>query len=171
MTVAILAIAAIVGTTQELPDCTGWSLARWGMTTQQVRESFPAARAVDPPVKDLGTLIRLQAYPVQLSTYKARAQFAFPPDQDRLTAVSVTVTQDTPRTSAFDALKQALVEKYGKPTSSDSTTEGTALGSAITTRTVIWRLRSSMVTLEWIEGGDVGSVGVRYAERKPDPTI
>jgi hypothetical protein len=141
------------------------------MTVQQVRESFPDSRAINPPQKDYGMLIRLQSGPVQLGIYPAFARFEFQPDQDRLCAVSVSLTDPTPRSSAFDTLKSSLTGKYGKPTTSDSVTDQTTFGSYITTRTVQWRLQSSMVTLDWIETGDVGHVGVRYAERKSDPTL
>ena len=167
----LLLAAAVAAIAQPTPDATGWSAATWGMTAQQVQAAFPTARAVNPPQKDQGQLIRLQATAVQLGIYKASAQFEFQPDADHLTAVAVTVTQDTARSSAFDILKDGLTDKYGKPTSSDSTTEHNAFGNAIVTRTITWRVKSSMINLEWIEAGDVGAVVVRYAERKPDPTL
>jgi hypothetical protein len=153
----LLLLAAAVAAIAQTPDAIGWSASKWGMTAQQVQAAFPTARAVNPPQKDQGQLIRLQSAPVQLGIYKASAQFEFQPDADHLTAVAVTVTQDTNRSS--------------KPTSSDSTTEHNAFGNAIVTRTITWRVKSSMINLEWIEAGDVGAVVVRYAERKPDPTL
>jgi hypothetical protein len=97
--------------------------------------------------------------------------FEYRPDQDRLTAVAATVTQDTNRSSAFDALKEALTDKYGKPTSSDAVTDHNTFSDAIVTKTVQWRLKSSMVALEWIEAESAGAVVVRYAGRKQDPTL
>jgi hypothetical protein len=130
----------------------------------------PPARSVDPQ-KDLGQIIRLESTAVKLADYQARAWFEFTPDQDHLSAVSVSVTQDTTRSGVFDVLKDGLVEKYGRATSSDSVTDHNSYGSAIVTRTITWRVKSSMITLEWIESRSVGMVTVRYAERKPDPTL
>lgn len=166
-----LLLAAAVAALAQTPDATGWSAAKWGMTAAEVQAAFPTVRPVNPPEKDLGQFIRLEAPAMQLGNYQATAKFKFPTDQDRLTAVNVSVSQDAARPSAFDALKDGLTAKYGKPTSSDTVSERTAFGSTIETRSIVWRLKSSMVTLEWIESKSFGIVTVRYAERKPDPTL
>lgn len=171
MKTTTLLFAAVSVFAQQNPDATGWSLAKFGMSVDQLRQAFPAAQTVNPPQRDLGTLIRLAATPVQLGPYRASARFEFPPDQDRLTAVNLAVSDSASRPEAFESLKSSLIEKYGKPTGSDQTTERTAFGDYIVTRTVEWRVPSAMISLTWIEAGDIGHVGVRYTERKPNPTL
>jgi hypothetical protein len=167
----LLTAVAAVASAQANPDATGWSAATWGMTAQQVQAAFPAARAVNPPEKDTGLFIRLASSPVQLGTFPAKAEFEFPPDRDYLSAVQVSVDASRNRPDAFESLKSSLTEKYGRPTSSDSVTDYNTFGNAIVTKSVIWRVKSSMITLTWIEATSVGMVLVRYAERKPDPTL
>jgi hypothetical protein len=141
------------------------------MTLQQTRVAVPLARVVDPPAKDLGLLVRLESSPVQLGAFPAKAQFEFPADSDHLAAVQVSVDASKDRPGAFESLNYSLTDKYGRPTSSDSVTDRNTYGDAIVTRSVIWRVKSSMITLEWIEAPSIGIVLVRYAERKPDPTL
>jgi hypothetical protein len=164
----LFAAAAIA---QDVPDATGWSTARWGMTLEQAKGAVSGSRDPVRIEKDYGLLTRLEASPVQLGPYPATARLEFQPDRDYLSAVSVKIADDIPRASAYETLRQALVEKYGKPTSEDSTNDRNSFGSRSATKTVQWRLKSSMIVLTWSDYGDIGYVSVRYSERKADTSL
>jgi hypothetical protein len=163
-----LAAAAVA---QDVPDATGWSTAKWGMTLEQVKEAVPGSRAPVQIEKDYGLLIRLEASPVKLGLYSAEANLEFQPDRDYLSAVSVKIADGIPRASAYELLRQALIDKYSKPTSEDSTTDRNSFGSRKVTKKVQWRLKSSTIVLTWSDYGDIGYVSVRYSERKADTSL
>jgi hypothetical protein len=164
----VLAVAAIA---QDVPDATGWSTAKWGMTLEQAKEAVPGSRGPVRIEKDYGLLVRLEASPVKLGPYSATARLEFQPDRDYLSAVSVKIADEVPRASAYESLRQALIEKYGKPTSDDSTSDRNSFESLSVTKTVQWRLRSSTIVLTWSDYGGIGYVSVRYSERKADTTL
>lgn len=108
---------------------------------------------------------------MKLGPYSATARLEFQPDRDYLSAVSVKIADEVPRASAYESLRQALIEKYGKPTSDDSTSDRNSFESLSVTKTVQWRLRSSTIVLTWSDYGGIGYVSVRYSERKADTTL
>jgi hypothetical protein len=169
---SLLALAAAMGLgqTQE-QDVKGWSTAKWGMSLQQIREAFPSAGVVKPAKEDYTAFGRLKSH-VMLATLHASAWFEFPADQDKLCAVNLDVDNARAnRPQAFETLKSELTEQYGKPATSQSVSDGNASGSGAVTKSVVWRLTSTTITLTWSDYGDVGFVSVRYAERRPDSTF
>jgi hypothetical protein len=164
----VLAVAAIA---QDVPDATGWSAAKWGMTLEQAKDAIPGSRTPVKIEKDYGLLVRLEATSVKLGAYAAQACLEFQPDKDYLSAVSLKVADGIPRSSAYESLRQALIEKYGKPASEDSTSDRNAFGNVNVTKKVQWRLKSSTIVLTWSDYGDIGYVAVRYSERKADSSL
>lgn len=165
LTLAVVAIA------QDVPDATGWSTTKWGMTVEEAKAALPGSRPPAQIDKDYGLLIRLEASPVNVGAYPARANLEFQPNRDYLSAVSLKIADGIPRSSAYESLRQALIEKYGKPASEDTTSERNAFGSLNVTKKVQWRLKSSTIVLTWSDYGDIGYVAVRYSERKADSSL
>jgi hypothetical protein len=152
-------------------DIAGWQAATWGMTAAQVRAAFPEAVPLNPPVEDVGALWRLEWRQARLGTYPATAHFEFPPDRDSLCAVEVTVDPSYGGAAVFDALRTALVEKYGRPAGETTTNSRNTFGTLSTKRQVQWLLKSSTIALTWYDAGHTGGVYVRYGQRRPDPTL
>lgn len=157
---------AIAAAQSNAPDLRGWSTSTWGMTAAEVRAAFPAAAGVSPADRDFGNLGTLQLRDIEIGPVRGSATFYFPPDTDRLVAVRLRPDPSLPCASAFAQLQEALVEKYGRPTSAEKVTD------RITTHTVQWNLRSTVIRLAWFDGGrDLGSVSIRYTERKPADSL
>ncbi len=171
------AVAPLAQTQEQ--DVKGWTAAIWGMSLQQLREAFPNAAAVKPPKRLAPIVVRLHCADVKIGMFAASANFIFPRDQDHLTAVQVTVGSEKSnldRANAFDVLNRSLTEKYGQRTTSDTISAKLSRADEIT-RTVTWRLPSTMITLRWYELGPGslvnpwGMVSVEYTERKSDKTL
>jgi hypothetical protein len=175
----IFAIAVFIATalaqestpTQQPADDKGWGGLKWGMTLQDAREVMPECKQAASPSKDYGMLIRLEAKRVRLGQLTADASIEFYPDKDYLSAVSLKVDDSVSRSSAFESLKQGLIEKYGKPANEDQSSELNTHGDRSVTKTILWNLKSSTIRLTWFDYGSSGYVGVRYSERKIDKTI
>jgi len=166
---SLLALAAAMafGQTQE-QDIQGWSTAKWGMSLQQIREAFPSANVVKPAKEDDTAFGRLKSR-VMLATLHASAWFEFPADQDKLCAVNLDIDNARAnRPQAFETLKTELTGHYGKPAMENSVSDPNAFGSGVVTKTVEWRLTSTLITLTWTDYGDAGFLSVRYTERKPN---
>lgn len=167
MKAALLASVLILATAaQDRPGPRGWSKATWGMTAAEVRAAFPSAAELPRPERDFGNLGRLELRNVEIGPIAGAATFYFPPDTDRLVAVRLEADPALPYASTFAQLREALVEKYGRPTSSDTVTDRT------TTHAVQWVLKSTVIRLAWYDGGpNIGIVSVRYTERKPSDSL
>jgi hypothetical protein len=116
-------------------------------------------------------LVWLEASPVRLGSYPATAKFEFEVGKNYLSSVDVVVADSVSRESAYQNLRQALIEKYDKPISEDLTRGQNTFGDRSEQRTVQWRLKSSMIVLTWYELGGFGYVGVRYSERRAEENL
>lgn len=163
---AAAAVLAAQDYTPIAPEPRGWSKAVWGMTVAELRAALPEAAPLPRPEPDLGTLGRLQLPAVDFGPVRAIATFQFDPAADRLVAIRLEADPKLPKASTFALLRDALVEKYGRPTSEENTTDHTASGSRITTHTVQWNRRYTVIRLNWYDAGDIGIVSARYSERK-----
>jgi hypothetical protein len=68
--------------------------------------------------------------------------------------------------STYTQLREALVEKYGRPTAATTTSE------SIRTQSSEWVLKHTVIRLTWYDGGrDIGIVSVRYSERRPSDSL
>jgi len=86
-----LAVAAIA---QDVPDATGWSTAKWGMTLEQAKEAVPGSRGPVRIEKDYGCWCSLGSQSREIGAVLCTARLEFQPDRDYLSAVSVKIADE-----------------------------------------------------------------------------
>jgi hypothetical protein len=169
---ALLLISAAAVAQDRAPDPLGWSGATWGMTFAQVQDVIVNARPLRPPTSDFGATGRLRtAAAMWLGPVGAMATFEFARDADRLIAIRLEVDNQQSPSSAYTALRHALIEKYGRPISSDTVESRAPSGSVTVTRSVQWSRPHTTILLNWYDAGPVGAVSVRYSERNPADSL
>ena len=71
----------------------------------------------------------------------------------------MSVRDGVARASAFEGLKQSLIEKYGPPSDQDAKTERDQNGARLAIRTAPWQMPSTTVLLNWTEDeNDIGNL-------------
>jgi len=154
-------LAALVASSawSQADDPGGLWNAKWNMTLSEVRTAVPGVAAVDPPVRNFSTVSRLKTSG-SINGFRMDVMYEFNPQVDQLCAATITPGPGIDRRTAFYALKQGLVERYGKPTDEDTTEQ-----SAYFEKVVLWSLPATTIRLDWLEMGSVSNVSVRYSAR------
>jgi hypothetical protein len=167
------ALAQESASTNQPAEAKGWASLNWGMTIQQAQEAMPDLRQLASPRQVQRMMTRLETKGVNLGRVTANADVQFYPEKDYLSAVNMVADDSDAKVRAanFASLKEGLTEKYGTPSGEDQSTSVNASGGICVTKTVLWRLKFSMIRLQSYGYEDVGFVAVRYAERKPDDTL
>jgi hypothetical protein len=100
----------------------GWNLVRWGMTTAEIQAVYPNTKKIKPVMVDIGghtyygDVALSESIRVGGNDFEVRFLMD---DSKRLAAVQLT--RDFKKSEvgtgdfAFDAVKELLVQKYGKP--------------------------------------------------------
>jgi hypothetical protein len=158
--VLLLSITSLSG---QVKDIDGWEPTKWGMSLKQTREAL-AGRAEDVALEQFPH-IKLRIPEIVVGGIPLSVNFEFT-DAGGLRIVAMSVRDDFTRASAFDGLKQLLIEKYGPPSDQDAKTERDQDGDKIDGRTALWRTPSTTLLLKWseYERHDIGSVMVIYSK-------
>jgi len=165
----LLATAAATAATAQADDPGGLWNAKWNMTLEQVRTAVVGAAPVNPPVRSFWTVGRLKA-PTTINGYPFDLLYEFNPQIDRFCAATLTPGAGIARPDLFYSIKQALLERYGKPIDEDTTEQSSAIGTPYFEKVVLWTLPATTIRLTWLEMGGVGGsyVSVRYSARGAD---
>jgi len=150
LTLALVAAAALAAA----DDPSGWTRAKWGMTTGELAAIFPDAKP-NPPEKD--AVLALD--PIDLADTHFRVVF-FKNAAGRLAQVDLSPSSKTDWTDGtFQRLENALVEKYGRAWKTD---EGDIT-------TLQWTFPTTVIQLRRIKlGATLRIVDLIYKQRSPD---
>ena len=162
----LLATAAVAAARAQTDDPGGLWAAQWHMTLGQVRTAVLGAAPVDPPVRNTWTVTRLTAA-ATISGHHFDVLYEFHPLRDEFCAATLIPGPGIDRPSAFYSIKQALLERYGKPIDEDTTEQTSAIGTPYFQKVVLWTLPATTIRLTWLEIGGIGgsNVSVRYSLR------
>jgi hypothetical protein len=154
----LLSLVSFQQRTSKIQDVPGWTAARWGMTPDQVKKAiaYPLEHdAKQRRIFNVATTIKINSIPVNVSLEFLDGKLKF---------VTLVVSDNVSRSLAFDSLKTALIQKYGKPSDQDSKPERPYHGvdMIVQHRSAVWVFPSTSITLDWREYGDRGSVMVIY---------
>lgn len=148
-------------------DVTGWNKIQWGMTVAQAKRRF-GADAAEPGDEYKGSVgtrypVRLIINNLDIGGLPCTATIETDRDTDSIASVTLKpgkAFQEHPqlRTSAFDQLKELLIQKYGKPKIDDVRQENGNVNSKI-----LWSFPSTIIELYRSEGSyDLGYVLLTY---------
>jgi hypothetical protein len=145
---------------QSASDLDGWTVAKWGMTANQIVGRFPDAEAITPPERNFDELRKFVMHDVQISNLKMEVYFEFGTETDTLRAVTLTSLERQPQlvNAVFQRLQQLLSEKYGAYKKQDE-----ALNLIR-----VWNFRSGDITLRLLGGGSVNLTSLRYRQKSPN---
>ena len=139
---------------------------KWGMTVEQARAAY-GDQAQDSTVlrgPNFVAIDRLTIPNVKIGDVEVSASIQTPRGSDQITQISISLKADMQapvfvRSHAFQRLKELLIEKYGRVTNEDRTTERDDLTSRL-----LWSLQSTTITLIWRESTkyQLGYVSLRY---------
>jgi hypothetical protein len=153
-----LALATIAGAAD---DPAGWTAAKWGMTTDQVRAAIPDAvpltgREADRKID--GHLSPLGVPQIKLGPATVAGYFLFDAS-GKLESVAFKADQVSTSATMFVNLSLALAEKYGRPMES---TEGK-------NRTAQWTFPTTTIDLRYTEIPAIGfqTLWLTYHIRTP----
>jgi hypothetical protein len=155
-------LLSITSLSAQVKDIEGWEPTKWDMSLEQTREAL-AGRAQDVALVQ-SPHIKLQIPKIEANGIPLSVNFEFT-DTGGLSKVAMSVREGFARASAFEGLKQSLIEKYGPPSDQDTKTERDQNGARLAVRTALWRMPSTTVLLNWSEDeDDIGNVMVTYSK-------
>lgn len=164
----LLALCVLLLTTEPAgrpTDVGGWNGAKWGMTVTQVKSAirYPIERNSKlDSTSDVQSWIIPQI--IKVGSTPLRVSFEF--HDNKLTDIDLGLEDDDlPRSLAFDDLKQALIEKYGRP-SDESRTEAPDPFPAVKHK-VLWTFPSTSITLNFTEFGEGNETKVIFVNYRP----
>lgn len=168
MRAATILVALAAAAAQNRPaDVEGWDRITWTTTLDQVRVLYPNAK---PAADDYGTHLRLGDIRVGDIPLEVTASARKPGSAITLIAMSChfglpgAAARVTP--NDFDALKTALIRKYGSPRDESHTVE---YGDPV--HAFLWVFRSSSIELRLTRKRnlpDVGSFRIEYRAATKD---
>jgi hypothetical protein len=142
------------------PDVTGWNKITWGMTVAQAKKLF-GADVTEPEGE--APHVRFVVDKIDIGGLPCTASVATDRDSDSITSVTLQPAKEFRklpqlRASAFNKLKELLIQKYGKPMSDDQRQE-----NGDTNSQVLWSFPSTTIELYRSEGRyDLGYVLLIY---------
>jgi len=146
----LLASTTILAQTK---DTDGWDKVKWGMTVEQAKSAYgdQVEDSTIVPGRNFVVIDRLTVPNVKIGDVEMSASLQTPRGGDQITQISISLKADMQapmllRTHAFQRLKELLIEKYGRVTNEDRTTERDDL-----TNTLLWSLPSTTISLIWRE--------------------
>jgi len=157
--VALAMMILPVATVPQAMDADGWNGAKWGMTLEQVKAAitFPLERNTYYLKAGIPRYMLTTAEPFKMLDIPVRAIFSFSPDEKLVSIVirveNVFLESSHSQSDLFDRFGQLLTEQYGKPNFTDDDR-----------RTVVWRLPSTSIRLQWTKFGGGTFMGVTYAQ-------
>jgi hypothetical protein len=131
---------------------TGWNLARWGMTTAQIQAVYPNTKTVKASRWHFdgrtyhGDLALAES--IRVGGYDFKVRFLMD-DSERLAGVQLTkefVSGD----SAFNTVKQLLIQRYGKPTVETNDSNRDITGHVNVHRKSVWQSAKAQIRLGYI---------------------
>jgi hypothetical protein len=139
-------------------DPAGWTAAKWGMTDAQILQALPGqAVPLDPP--QIHGLARVQIKSLDLAGTKFSVTFVSD-EKGCLSSVLLHPSDKGPLDSLFQTLENMLVEKYGRPWSSNADHE----------TKIQWSLKATTITLSHLKypGLPVEILNLQYKRKDPD---
>lgn len=148
-----LAFTGIVLLGQTKPkDVYGWGKIRWGMTVAQAKAAY-GSQAQESDGQD-GTSTkfteRLAIKSFAVGDVRMKVSIETMPGSQMIKEVSLTMEKDQPqsstRTSAYEDMKNSLMQKYGRPTDQQKDQ-----GERTETNSATWTFPSTVISLFWVE--------------------
>ncbi|PYL57756.1 MAG: hypothetical protein DMF30_05150 [Verrucomicrobia bacterium] len=165
-----LAILASAATSDDTEG--GWNNAHWGMTAQQIRETYPSSQMLSTPEtyqfgggRYICSLV-LPNVPIADETFNVHFRM------DRTSSLAaVQIQRDFPITakgkSVFNTIRDMLTQKYGAAVSDDDASNSSfAPGS----RTVKWQCTNMQIILRYLITPRSGECRISIAYQKPQST-
>jgi hypothetical protein len=130
----------------------GWNLARWGMTTAEIQAVYPNTKKVKPGRWHFdgrtyhGDVALAES--IRVGGYDFKVRFLMD-DSERLAGVQLTkefVSGD----SAFNTVKELLIQKYGKPTVETNDSDTDITGHVNVHRKSAWQSAKAQIRLGYI---------------------
>lgn len=168
--IALLAAVTVSAQTIDISTVTGWGTVQWGASRTAVREKYLDVVA---PVKaekyadgTVSTPLRIPSLFVAGAPMRVSFRFADESDSAKLVAVSVSAIDASPSVAQFDALRNALTEKYGQPT-----TSGRTVRPMYADLSCVWALPKTRIELYYTRVLDLQSLGIAYSPTANEPGL
>lgn len=137
-----------------------WYKAKWGMTRDQVKETFSSDGVVEVPRENSprGYCVQ-QIKAFKIGTIPFTVKFILDTLDNRLRCVVLSAT-DMQSTYAYMSLKEQLVRKYGKPGfENENQPKPDAAPKSVQKLSSVWNLKGMTINLEYL---DMPSISTRF---------
>ncbi len=146
---AAIALPLLPGQPKDLNrerDADGFGNIKWGMTVAEAKAAFPGLREPERSELTGGAFEERLIQPVlMIGSVEMTVSIQTKTDSDLITRIVLKLAPFVQhRRTAFQFLRNNLIQKYGKPSHHD-----TATRSRMKEETEVWALPSTSITLSW----------------------